>query len=345
MSYTIDIFRKEIEPAKKFSDFALFVTFFPQMVAGPIQRAKHILPQIVLPRTVAVAGFYEGSFLIFWGIFQKVYVAENLAKIVDPVFQGTHSSSGAVYLIALYAFTFQILGDFAGYSDVARGLGKVMGFDISINFKTPFFVTNVQEFWLEWHISLSSWVRDYLYLPLFHSLHRIKGMLRVYLAIIITMALMGLWHGAAYTFILWGLYYGILLALYTMLRGKFSQWVIPANYSGEILWKWLRIIFMFHITALGMLLFRVHSVAQVVTIFHSLLSDFRFMPEAGVLFGKFLMFAAPLIIVQAAQYIKGDLMCVLNAPVFIKIPFYVICFYLLIIFGVTGAKEFIYFQF
>jgi len=139
MSYTIDIYRKKMQPTRKFLDFALFVAFFPQLVAGPIERARHLLPQILLPRKLTLKKFYEGSYLIFWGLFLKIFVADNLAHIVDPVFALTPPYDGLKVLISLYAFAFQIFCDFAGYSNIARGLGKCMGFEIMVNFNLPIF--------------------------------------------------------------------------------------------------------------------------------------------------------------------------------------------------------------
>src|SRR3989338_2546534 len=178
LSYTIDVYRRKLEPTKIFFDFALFVTYFPQLVAGPIERATHLLPQILKPRRFSLGQFYEGSYLIFWGLFQKVFVADNLAAIVNPVFAASPPYDGAKVLLALYAFAFQIYCDFAGYSNIARGLGRCMGFDIMVNFTLPYFAKNPREFWQRWHISLSQWLRDYLYVPLGGNR---KGKFRTYL--------------------------------------------------------------------------------------------------------------------------------------------------------------------
>ncbi|MBW1679002.1 MAG: MBOAT family protein, partial [Deltaproteobacteria bacterium] len=142
MSYTIDIYRNQMEPTRNFLDFALFVAFFPQLVAGPIERARRLLPQILAPRKITLDKFYAGCYLIFWGLFQKVFIADNLARIVDPIFAAGPPYNGAMVLIALYGFAFQILCDFAGYSNIARGLGKCLGFDIIVNFNLPYFSTS-----------------------------------------------------------------------------------------------------------------------------------------------------------------------------------------------------------
>ena len=283
MSYTIDIYRREMKPTKRFFDFALFVAFFPQLVAGPIERAKRLLPQILEPRTVNFDRFHEGCFLIFWGFFMKVFVADNLAAVVNPTFAAEPPYNGAIVLMSLYGFTFQIFCDFAGYSSIARGLGKLMGFDIMINFNLPFFVTNIQDYWNRWHISLSSWIRDYLYIPLFGSLRRVHAKLRIYAALMISMILIGLWHGAAMNFVLFGIYYGLLLSLYVVIRTKFYNRVNPKTWVGKNLWTALRMIFMFHLIVIGMLIFRAQYTRQILELIYAMLFNFQFGHEALLL--------------------------------------------------------------
>ncbi|MFC1453529.1 MBOAT family O-acyltransferase, partial [Verrucomicrobiota bacterium] len=220
MSYTIDIYRGRLEPTRRFPDFALFVAFFPQLVAGPIERASRLLPQILNARKLTAARFYEGGYLILWGLFKKVFVADNLATIVDPVFALDGSPGGGQVLVALYAFAFQIYCDFSGYSDIARGVGKCLGFDIMLNFRLPYFARNPRDFWQRWHISLSSWLRDYLYIPLGGNR---RGSARTYANLAIVMLLGGLWHGAAGTFILWGGYHGFLLIAHRWLSQRFPE--------------------------------------------------------------------------------------------------------------------------
>ena len=347
MSYAIDVYRKEIKPTKNFFDYALFVSYFPHLMAGPIMRAKQLLAQVINHRKITLNTFYEGCYLIFWGLFQKVFVADNLAKIVDPIFASAPPYNGAVVLVAMYAFVFQIFCDFSGYSDMARGLGKVMGFEIMINFNTPFLVTNVQEFWQKWHISLSTWVRDYLYMPLFTSLRKIKGNPRVYIAVIVTMTLLGLWHGAGWTFVVFGLYYGILLVAYTILRARCHSWIVPKSTVGQKIWLWVRIIFMFHITAIGLMIFRARSIAQMFDILYSLILNFQFSHEIPLvsIIGKVIFYTNLVIIVQIFQFIKKDLMAILKINTLVRAAFYIICFYGLALWGSSSGKEFIYFQF
>jgi len=344
MSYTIDIYRGKMEPTEKFFDFALFVAFFPQLVAGPIERAKHLLPQILSPRKLTLDSFYEGCYLIFWGLFQKVFVADNLAKLVDPVFDAPPPYDGIKVLVALYAFSFQIFCDFAGYSNIARGLGKCLGFDIMINFNLPYFATNPREFWRRWHISLSTWLRDYLYIPLGGNK---KGRFKTYRNLAITMLLGGLWHGAAWTFVAWGIYHGVLLAIHRAFTPLFEKFPSPKTTFARNLWFFIRVIAFFHLVCLGWLLFRAHSMMQVYQMLQGLLGDFSCMFSVGfnayVL--KLVFFTWLLVAVQAVQFLKKDLMVVMKAPVIVRTVFYTICYYLLIIYGVTVGKAFIYFQF
>lgn len=345
MSYTIDIYRKELKPVHHFFDFALFVSFFPQLVAGPIERAKNLLPQICKPRKLSLEHFYEGSFLILWGIFQKVFIADNLAILVDPVYAMTHGFKGAEVLIATYGFTFQIFCDFAGYSNVARGLGKIMGFEIMLNFNLPFFVTNIQDYWNRWHISLSSWLRDYCYIPMFRWLRMVKGNVRIYMALMSTMILIGLWHGAAWNFVVFGVYYGLLLCAYVVIRTKCYGWIQPKSVWGERLWVFIRMVFMFQLINIGMLIFRCPTVPQIFNMLGSIIFNFKFEPYLLAMCAKIIFYTWILIAVWLVQYFKKDLMAAYNAHLVVKVAFYTTCFILVTLHGVMYGKEFIYFQF
>jgi len=199
LSYTIDIYRGQIRAHGSLLDFAVFVAFFPQLVAGPIVRAREFIPQVSRRRHLNLDQIYEGGYLILWGLFKKVVIADNLALLVDGVFQSDAPLLGGTVLVALYAFSVQIYCDFSGYSDIARGCAKMMGFEIRLNFKLPYFESNPAEFWRRWHISLSTWLRDYLYIPLGGNR---KGATRTCINLALTMILGGLWHGAAWTFVL-----------------------------------------------------------------------------------------------------------------------------------------------
>ena len=345
MSYTIDIYRKRMKPTRNFLDFSLFVAFFPQLVAGPIERARHLLPQVLSPRKLSLDNFYEGCYLIFWGLFLKVFVADNLATIVDAVFAGSAPYNGAHVLLASYAFIIQLFGDFAGYSTIARGLGKCMGFNIMVNFNLPFFATNPGDFWQRWHISLSTWIRDYVYQPLrgstkgpFQAIHR-------NMALFITMVLIGLWHGAAWTFVIFGVYHGLLQLIYQWLSPLTSRIKFSADFANKV-WFFIRIAFWFNLIAIPTVAFRAVSVTQTYDMFTSLFINFQVSDVGlGKVIMKLLFFIGVLVTVQIYQYRKKDLMVIQRGNIWIRAIFYIICFYLLIIYGAGSGQEFIYFQF
>lgn len=217
MSYTIDVFRGRVAPASNIMDYALYVSFFPQLVAGPIERSSHLLPQILSPRRVSWEKIQIGLYYIASGLFLKIFMADNLARLVNPVFAASDPQTGFCYLLTGYAFAFQIYGDFAGYSWIAKGLGAILGFEIMDNFNLPYFSKNPQEFWRRWHISLSSWLRDYLYIPLGGNR---KGQVKTVRNLFLTMLLGGLWHGAKMTFVAWGFFHAVLLALHHLVTGN-----------------------------------------------------------------------------------------------------------------------------
>lgn len=346
MSYSLDVHRGVLKPTRSFLDFALFVSFFPQLVAGPIERASRLLPQVLKPRTVSLEKFYEGCFLIGWGLFQKVVIADNLAKVVDPIFAGPTPQNTWVVLAALYAFTYQIYCDFAGYSHIARGLGKIMGFEIMLNFNLPFFATNIQDYWNRWHISLSSWLRDYLYFPLIGWLRALKGQMRVYVALMVTMVLIGFWHGAAWTFGVFGVYYGMLLVLYTIIRRYCSSWIRPKQRWAAGLWTAVRIVFLFHLVVVGMLIFRSQSVGQVFEMLGVVVFGGRGLDgQVVAVWSKTLFFCGMIFLVQLWQYLSKDLMVMYRSPMPVRFGLYLAGMVLMLIIGRVDGSEFIYFQF
>src|SRR5436305_788227 len=215
MSYVIDVYRREIPPTRNLIEFAAFVSFFPHLVAGPIMRPTTLLPQIEQKRRFDIQQFYQGSYLIFWGLTKKVVVADNLALFVNDLFSQWQTINGGLALLAIYAFAFQIYCDFSGYTDAARGIAKCLGFELALNFNLPYLSANPKEFWARWHISLSTWLRDYLYIPLGGNR---GGKVMVYRNLMLTMIIGGLWHGAAWTFVLWGFYQGALLVGHRLLE-------------------------------------------------------------------------------------------------------------------------------
>ena len=201
MSYVFDIYRGQQTPVKNFVDYAVFVSFFPLLVAGPIERASHLLPQVQKSRVFNYTQAVEGCRLILWGMFKKVVVADSLAGTVDSIFENYQDHNGVTLIIGAIAFSFQIYGDFSGYSDIALGTAKLFGFELLSNFKFPYFSRDVAEFWRRWHISLSSWFRDYLYIPLGGSKNgKYKAVRNTFVIFLVS----GFWHGASWNFIAWG---------------------------------------------------------------------------------------------------------------------------------------------
>ena len=221
LGYTLDVYRGQQKPETDFVDFALFNVLFFQLIAGPIERARRLLPQVKAPRAPSVDGFLQGCFLLFVGIYKKVAVADQLYPVARQLAPLTTLPVNSVYdgidvLLGTTLAAFAMYAEFSGYTEAMRGLARMFGFEISVNFKAPFLARNIQEYWARWHISLTSWIRDYLYLPM--VLNRFWKRLGSGGLAIVTMLIMGLWHGAKTTFLLWGLWHGCLLALYGRLR-------------------------------------------------------------------------------------------------------------------------------
>ncbi len=208
LSYTVDVYRNKIAPTKDAISFFAFLGFFPQLVAGPIERADTLLPQFQRMRRFDYAKGVEGMKRVLWGIFKKMVIADNCALAVDYIFARQTEMDGFNLLTGAFFFTFQIYGDFSGYSDIAIGCGKLLGIDLMENFRFPYFSRNIKEFWQRWHISLNLWLRDYVYIPLGGNR---KGVKRMLFNILVVFAISGLWHGARWTYIGWGLYNGLLI--------------------------------------------------------------------------------------------------------------------------------------
>jgi D-alanyl-lipoteichoic acid acyltransferase DltB (MBOAT superfamily) len=260
MSYTIDIYRGQLEARKNFIDYMVFVSFFPQLVAGPVERASNVLPQLEKRRSLDWGNVRSGLGLAMWGAFKKVVVADTIAPYVDLVFIHNEPSGAMVWAAAL-GFTIQILADFSAYTDLARGTARMLGIELMENFKSPYVAQTPMEYWQRWHISFSTWLRDYVYLPVTFSdwartrlLPFGKGpgpMGILFRAFMITMVISGLWHGASWSCVIWGLYHGLLLTVYTWAQRK-----IPRKVRKKKHWKYLLTPLMFFWTVLGMLIFR-----------------------------------------------------------------------------------------
>jgi alginate O-acetyltransferase complex protein AlgI len=208
VSYVMDIYYGRITADKNIIDYSLFVSFFPLLVAGPIERATHLLPQLKQKKYFNHNQAIRGCQLILWGMFKKIVVADSLAPIVDDVFLNYHNYSGITLLVTMFAFAFQVYGDFSGYSDIARGVSKLLGIELILNFNLPFFSKSISEFWSRWHISLSSWLNDYVFTP-FALRFRDLGKYGIFIAVFLTFLISGLWHGASWNFVIWGGLHGL----------------------------------------------------------------------------------------------------------------------------------------
>ncbi|MBI4598224.1 MAG: MBOAT family protein [Candidatus Omnitrophica bacterium] len=343
MSYTIDVYRGQLQPTRRFLDFALFVTFFPQLVAGPIERAKNLLPQVLAPRTLSLERFEEGCFLILWGYLQKVLVADSLAQFVDPVFTAGSPASGPVVLIAAYAFAFQIYCDFAGYSNIARGLGKCMGFELMANFNLPYLATNPREFWNRWHISLSTWLRDYLYIPLGGG----RGhALTIFRNLAVTMLLGGLWHGASWTFVVWGAYHGGLLIAHRLVEPARQALSTDKRSFPGMVWQVVNMVVFFHLVCIGWVIFRAPSISAA----WELLTRMALQVNArdlwqAMMAQRWLGWLALFAVVEYSQFRRGDRPAILARHPLLRTAGYMLVFYVTMFFGATAGKPFIYFQF
>jgi len=339
LSYTIDIYRGKIEPEKDLLKFALYVAFFPQLVAGPIERAARLLPQIRRERVLARHDFFDGLYLFYFGLFKKVFIADNLAEIVNRVFSVPASQqSGFEILLGVYAFAFQIYGDFSGYSDMARGIARMLGFELMLNFRVPYLATNPREFWQRWHISLSSWLRDYLYIPLGGNR---RGALITYRNIALTMLLGGLWHGAAWTFIIWGAYQGLFLIAHRLLEPSLRR--LP--FSTSNIWRMFSIFAMFQLTCIGWLIFRADSFEQLFTFFHQILVNHSVNSTVLSYIAQFLFYTWSLMILDYIIDYKNDELFILQNGQLVKLAACLFMGVSILLMGNFGGNEFIYFQF
>jgi D-alanyl-lipoteichoic acid acyltransferase DltB (MBOAT superfamily) len=278
LSYVIDIYKNRIRAEKNFIDYAVFVSFFPLLVAGPIERATHLLPQIQRKRTFDYAGAVDGLRQILWGLFKKIVIADNCAYWVNIIFDNSSDYSGSTLLLGAVLFAFQIYGDFSGYSDIAIGTARLFGIELLRNFAFPYFSRDIAEFWRRWHISLSSWFRDYLYIPLGGSK---GGMWMSIRNTFIIFVVSGFWHGANWTFLIWG----ALNAIYFMplLIARRNRNNIDIVAQGKILPSvsdFFRILITFLLTVLAWIFFRAGSAGQAMDILGEICSpSFFTMPE------------------------------------------------------------------
>ncbi len=294
MSYTIDVYRGELAARRSFLDYAVFLSFFPQLVAGPVERASRLLPQVERARTLRWEAVQSGLGLVLWGAFLKVAVADQIAPYVDKIF--VHATpSGPMIWAATVGFTVQILADFSAYSKIARGSARMLGFELILNFDHPYLARSPSDFWRRWHVSFSSWIRDYLYIPLGGSK---GGRWSTFRATAGALLLSGLWHGAAWTFLLWGAYHTLLITGYRLVGRR-----IPEGVRRSAAGRLAAVPLMFGFTVVGWLIFRETHIARLA---HYLtLNPVGGTPEqwatALVMLGATTACAAPMVLALMAE--------------------------------------------
>tara|TARA_B100000963_G_C22627035_1_gene672887 strand:- start:2290 stop:3528 length:1239 start_codon:yes stop_codon:yes gene_type:complete len=330
LSYSIDVYRGEIKALKNWVEYSFFNSFFPQLIAGPIIRPKDFLPQIKSGPKIDVKSLNFALIHIFRGLLKKIILSDFLAQFADLAFDNSNNVPSYAILIGIYAFTFQIYFDFSGYSDIAIGSARLLGYKIPINFNRPYAAKSVTEFWRRWHISLSLWLKDYLYIPL--GGNRVSHKYKVYKNLMITMLLGGLWHGAAWNFVIWGGFQGLALSIEKALKTKIK------------FKKFIKIILVFHFTVFSWIIFRSDGVSSIIDIFNNLYN----YPINIELNNKTIIAIVIIILGFSNQLIdeKYNLQeKFLKLPIYIKTFFYAIIFLVCIIFNSEEIKPFIYFQF
>ena len=305
----IDVYRGDIEPEKNFLKLALFVSFFPQIVAGPIERAGNMLEQFDNPKPIDFDRFRNGFLQVLWGYFLKLVVAERLAIFVNVVFDTDKTIRGAVAFVAIVFYTFEIYADFAGYSHIAIGIARILGIDVMKNFESPYLARSIAEFWRRWHVSLSSWFRDYLYIPLGGNR---KGTFRKYLNILIVFTVSGLWHGADFTFLAWGLIHGIyqvIGSIVTPVRDKITKTfnIGRASFSHRI----VKTAGTFILVAYAWVFFRADDIMQALRIIENsfAVTPWKFvdgsMYQFGLTRGNFLLGALGILLIIIVDLVNS----------------------------------------
>ncbi len=335
IAYIVDVYRGTTQACRNVPDFILFKAFFPQLIAGPIERANNLLPQIQKPRAVTNSDVIEGLYLVLWGYCKKVVIADNLALKINSIYNLSEFTAGDVFIAAL-GFTFQAYGDFSGYTDIARGIARWFGVNLMQNFNFPYLATSPQDFWRRWHISLGSWLREYLYIPLGGNR---RGAFRTWLNLIITMLIGGIWHGPAWNYVVWGAYQGMILSLhraYVAWRGEHRHSHLSRTLciGGNLL-----------LTLYGMLIFRLASWDQICAATSAIFACevnpgfagkmIRMLPYIGLI----LLVEMPVFLSRTPWFWVRS-----RRPIFIAAVF-LFLFYCILILGVTGGAQFIYFAF
>src|SRR5882672_10600211 len=344
VAYIVDVYKGRLEPAKSFVEYGLFVSLFPHLIAGPIQRPGHLLPQVQKDRPFDADKFFDGMMLIFSGLLRKCVVADNCALLANAAFGGQFGAPNFwIVLIGTYAFAWQVYGDFSGYSDIARGSAQLLGFHFMVNFRQPFLARRLQDFWRRWHISLSTWLRDYLYIPLGGSAH---GESKTSRNLVTTMILAGLWHGANWTFVIFGAIHGVVLAVERRLFPVTMEpgvAVRPQPLAG-LLSLWAQRILTFNIFCLSLAFFRAASLSSAVQ-FLAGLSNFAWRSEYASAFFMLSLFSVPLFVVDLLLEGGNQEYPFANTSYAFRTGFATIAFSALALFSGSNLNAFVYFRF
>ena len=354
MGYMIDVYKGNIKPEKNPVKYTVFLMFFPQLVAGPIERAGNLMSQFDDKHYLSYHNLSHGGRMMLWGMVKKVLIADNLAIFVDAVYKSPESYGHTAVYIAVIFFAFQIYCDFSGYSDIAIGAAQIMGFRFMRNFDMPYFASSMTNFWRRWHISLSTWFKDYVYIPL--GGNRVSRP-RWCLNQLITFSISGLWHGASFTFIIWGILHGLLLiaeGVTGKIRAKISDFINLGRFN--FIKTFLCVCGTFIITCITWVLFRAETFGDAFYILKQLFSglpDFGSINQAAGLFAEIPRQNLYVAVLGIALLLLVDLLCYKSdfrnrldkVPVYARMPLYILLVCLIIVFGAYEAQSFIYFQF
>ena len=358
LSYTIDVYRDEIYAEKNFFRYALFVSFFPQLVAGPIERSKNLLKQLSTPQKFDVDRFREGLLLILWGLFLKIVIADRIAIFVDNVYGNYTTFQGIYIIIATILFAFQIYCDFAGYSTIAMGSAKILGIQLMENFDAPYLSTSVSEFWRKWHISLTSWFKDYLYIPLGGNR---RGKIRKYINILIVFLVSGLWHGANLSFVFWGGLNGLYQIFGEIIKPVRDKIETKLHINPKaVIYRIICMIGTFILIDISWLFFRSHGlivslklIKNIITVWNPQVLIDGSLYSCGLDEKNFILLVSCIVVLIVTDVFKKKRIAIrdyiLKQKDWIRYPLVITFVILLLIFGKYGpaydAANFIYFQF
>ncbi|CAH8285595.1 D-alanyl-lipoteichoic acid acyltransferase DltB (MBOAT superfamily) [Mariniflexile fucanivorans] len=348
LGYIIDVYYEEVEPYNDLMLFSTYMVFFPKLLSGPIERVQKFIPQIVSKRVFDYPLIADGLRQILWGLFAKLVIAENCAVIVDPVFENYNNESGSTLLFVSFFYMIQLYADFSGYSNMAIGVAKLLGIKLSRNFATPFFSLNISEFWRKWHMTLTSWMMDYIFTPLSFILRAYKK-IGLIISVIITFLIVGLWHGANWTYIVFGLIHGIYF-IPVILKGtsvnKASNTMTENKYLPSVVELFKMLVLLVQVM-LASVFFRSETVIKAINYLSRIFSKSLISLPSSIINGRnalIFMFIAFFITVEWFHKTKSHEFDISGKPLYIRWFFYIIIFILLLFAGRT-AEAFIYFQF